>query len=175
MGTSSKAAPKKSTKDRLAEAAKNKIRVLVVGDKELKVYKWNYWTSIRLADTLTSVIGKVYGSFKGGGGLEKLLQTDFGEVLKANAEDILEVIVATIARDNFPSEEAAKEWAEEEIGLGEIMDLGVCIGKQNLRPLVAKIKEITGVDVSAPAEAPKASLAQTSLQSSSPPDSPTTG
>ena len=165
----------KKTEDRLATAIAKKIEVMVIGERELKVYKWNYWTSMRLATPLTQLIEKVFATMKGKVDIIGLLGADIGELLSKNAKEVLEIIVGSIERGNFPNEQEAREWAEEELGLAEVMDVVMCIGRQNLRPLVKKIHEVTGVDVSGRAEALRASLVQTSSPSSSKEDTPTTG
>lgn len=189
MGTQSKSAmrkpqqqkpqppsePPKKIEDRLAAAIAKKIEVLEVGGRELKIYKWNYWTSMRLATPLTQLVEKFFSAMKGKVSIRGLLGADIGELLSGHAKEVLDIIVLTIMRDNFPDEKAAKEWAEEEIGLSEMITLVTCIGRQNLRPLVKTIHELTGVDVEGRAEALKASLAQTSSPNSSTEDTPTTG
>jgi len=188
MGTQSKSAmrkpnektqpavvPPKKTEDRLAEAIVKKIEVLTIAGRELKIHKWNYWTSMRLASPLTQLIEKVFATMKGKVDIVSLMGADIGDLLSANAKDVLEIIVGTIERGNFPDEAATREWAEEELGLAEVMDVVMCIGRQNLRPLVKKIHEVTGVDVSGRAEALRASLAQTSSPNSSKEDTPTKG
>lgn len=163
------------TEDRLAEAIAKKIEVLEIGGRELKVYKWNYWTSMRLAKPLTQLIEKVFAAMKGKVSIQGLLGADIGELLSSHAEEVLEIIVLTIMRDNFPDEKEAKTWAEDEVGLAEMITLVTCIGRQNLRPLVKTIHELTGVDVEGRAADLKASLAQTSSPSSSKEATPTTG
>lgn len=169
------AAPPKTTEDRLAAAIAKKIEIVEIGGRELKVYKWNYWTSMRLATPLTQLVEKVFATMKGKVSIQGMLGADIGELLSKHAKEVLEIIVLTIMRDNFPDEQSAKEWAEEEVGLAEMITLVTCIGRQNLRPLVKTIHELTGVDVASRAGDLKASLAQTSSPSSSTGDTPTTG
>lgn len=165
---------KKETPDRLTEAISKKIEEVQVGDRTLKVYKWNYWTSMRLAKTLTAIIQKALGSFKDVKDLRDILKTDFSELLHENQREIFELISVTITRDNFPTEEAAKEWAAEEVGLGEVVQLIYTIARQNLRPLVKIIKEVVAESAAVNAEARKALQTQTSSPNSSTEGTPTT-
>jgi hypothetical protein len=146
---------KKDT-DRLAQAQAKKVEKVSIADRELDVYKWNLKTSLRLAGKFGNLFTKVISNLQGENPLANVLRADFGTLFENSYEDVVEILAATIERENFESYAEAVAFVEE-LGLDEALTLFAVIGRQNIRPLVhatgnaaAEMRNVVGASAMPP-------------------------
>jgi hypothetical protein len=127
-----------SKKDLLREALEQKTESW----NGLKIHKWTLRQGITNSTELLNIARSLGSS---AANIEQLLKTDIGEVIKSSGGDIIDRVVAilakTIERGNFETYQQAIDFIEG-CSMDEVFDLFIVVLRMNVRPLAQKLGDL---------------------------------
>lgn len=120
-----------------------RLRLTIAG-KELTICKWSLREGFRVSGKLVTLIRKALPNLSAA----DLLNVDLEPLIEEHFDDVMEILVVSIKRGNFETEDETREWlegSESEVTFEEVLDLGIQMGKLNLRPLMRKLESLGSV------------------------------
>lgn len=137
-----KVAKKKASQDRLEKAIREKTHECTIDGKDLVLQKWSLRQGMKLGAKIANVIREAMPT----GNMADIMHMDVEKIVLENEDNFIDILESSVEKC-FPGEEserreAASEWVES-LALEDAIELFGAISRLNIRPLIARLGEIS--------------------------------